>query len=138
MVVRQVLYNGDTDKWAYIERSLDNSHFIILGGQEFSTKEEAEEFTKGFALDSYTWVDPEERAFQHYLKTRKNLISQIQSLDEFATKNFDKKFTEYVPLQEEIEQAADNYADLQDSCWINDYNGFMAGAKYVLNKYGLS
>lgn len=129
MLIRQVLHNGDTNKWAYVEYSGSGNHFVILGDKEFDTEEEALEFKKGFSICSYTWVDPEERRVEHYLNTRERLIAEIKALDETAG---------YGPLQQEIEQAADNYADLQDSAWVNDYNGFMAGAKYVMDKYGIS
>lgn len=129
MLIRQVLHNGDTNKWAYIERSGSNNHFIILGDKEFDTEEEALEFKKGFAIDSYTWVDPEQLKLKSLAEKRSRLIAEIQSLYEEAG---------YRSLREEVEQAAVNYADLEDNCWSNDYNGFLAGAKYVLNKYGIS
>ncbi len=30
-----------------------------------------------------------------------------------------------------IKQAAEDYANNEDSCWTNDYNGFINGAKYI-------
>ena len=129
MIIRQILRHSDSGMWAYVERSGSGNHFTILGGKEFTTKEEAEDFAKGFALDSYTYTEPEELKLKKVNDKKARLISEIQALDEEAG---------YGSLQEEAEQAAVNYADLEDNCWSNDYNGFMAGAKYILNKYGLS
>lgn len=33
--------------------------------------------------------------------------------------------------KEQIEQAAEQYAEQENSAWTNDYNGFIAGADFV-------
>lgn len=47
--------------WAYVEQSdEDKNHLVILGGKEFPTQEEAEDWSKGFDPFSYEHVDPKE------------------------------------------------------------------------------
>lgn len=60
-IYRQVKVHENSRMWAYVEWSDENiKHFTLLGGKEFSTKEEAEDYSKGFAIDSYDWVEPAE------------------------------------------------------------------------------
>ena len=74
-VLRQVKVHENSRMWAYVEWSDENkNHFTILGGKEFTTKEEAEDYSKGFAVDSYEWVEPAE------LKT-KRLTAEKQKLE---------------------------------------------------------
>lgn len=59
-LIRQVKIHENLRMWAYIEWAHENTHITVLGGEHFKTKEEAEEFSKGFAPDSYEWVEPAE------------------------------------------------------------------------------
>ena len=53
-LVRRVIQNKETQKWAYVEYSTEESEYLtILGGKEFDTEEEAEEWSKGFDIHSY-------------------------------------------------------------------------------------
>lgn len=38
---------------------------------------------------------------------------------------------------EEIQKGAENYANQEDSAWTNDYNGFVAGANFAIEKQAL-
>ena len=68
-------------QWAYIEVSDENDkHLVILGGKEFPTKEEAEESSKGFALDSYVHVEPEYLKWKRLDKKRKYIAKELQDV----------------------------------------------------------
>lgn len=57
--IRQVLQHSESKKWAFVETSdEDKKHVVIMGDKEFDDKAEAEEWAKGFAMDSYVYVDP--------------------------------------------------------------------------------
>lgn len=59
-IIRQVLQNEVSKKWAYVEYSdEDENIFQILGDKEFEDKLETNEWAKGFAIDSYKWKKPE-------------------------------------------------------------------------------
>jgi len=60
MMIRSVLQHPTKKCWAYVEWNDQRSH--VLGGKEFATQEEAEEFSKGFDAFSYEWVEPTELA----------------------------------------------------------------------------
>ena len=85
-VFRGVKRHENSWMWAYVEWSDENkNHFQILGGKEFQTKEEAEEYSLGFALDSYDWVEPIEikkkRLKTEKVKLEKRLVEIDKELE---------------------------------------------------------
>lgn len=51
---RQVRRHENSRMWGYVEWSDENlNHFILLGGKEFFTKEEAEDYSKHFDPNGY-------------------------------------------------------------------------------------
>jgi len=72
---RGVKRHENSRMWAFVEWSDENTnHVQILGHKEFSTKEEAEDYSKGFEIDSYEWIEPKD------IKT-KRLISEKEKLE---------------------------------------------------------
>ncbi len=80
-LIRQVL-QSKSGRWGYVEYSDENNtHSIELGQKNFATKEEAEEYSKGFDSFSYTWVNPVERKKKELQEERKRLVSRIEEID---------------------------------------------------------
>ena len=81
-LIRQVKVHQNSRMWAFVEFSdEDKNHFILLGGQEFSTKEEAEDYSKGFAIDSYEWVEPIELKSKRLNAEKVKLLQRIDEIN---------------------------------------------------------
>ena len=81
-LIRQVKVHENSRMWAYVEWSDENTnHFTLLGGKEFPTKEEAEDYSKGFALDSYEWVEPAELKFKRLNAEKEKLQKRLSEID---------------------------------------------------------
>ena len=84
---RQVRQNMASKKWAFIETSDENSiHCIIMGGKEFDTEEEAEEWRKGFSPFTYEWKDPKIREIEKWEKEKE----RAEALFKTATDELEK------------------------------------------------
>lgn len=86
-VFRGVKRHENSRMWAFLEWSDENpNHFKLLGSKEFGTKEEAEEYSLGFAVDSYEWVEPSEiklkRLTSEKAKLEQRLLEIQKELDE--------------------------------------------------------
>lgn len=86
-VFRGVKRHENSWMWAFLEWSDENpNHFQILGHKEFRTKEEAEEYSLGFAIDSYEWVEPSKiklkRLTSEKAKLEQRLLEIQKELDE--------------------------------------------------------
>lgn len=81
-LIRQVLQHPTTKKWAYCEYSdEDRSIGTILGGKEFETQEEAEEWRKGFKTFSYEWQDPKETAAKELAEEKEQLQKRLAEIE---------------------------------------------------------
>lgn len=102
-IIRQVLQNENTYLWSYIEYSdEDKSIFNVLGPKHYhQTKEEAEEYSKGFAPGSYEWIEPTEIKRSRLVKElnkienrRIEIRNELDSIDQdrsLAQVSFDGK-----------------------------------------------
>ena len=81
-LIRQVRVHENSRMWAYVEWSDENkNHFIVLGGKEFATREEAEEYSEGFAPDSYNWVEPKQIKINRLNKEKERLQNRLSEID---------------------------------------------------------
>lgn len=81
-LIRQVKVHENSRMWAYVEWSDENpNNFTLLGGKEFPTKEEAEDYSKGFALDSYEWVEPNELKSKRLNAEKEKLQKRLSEID---------------------------------------------------------
>ena len=81
-LIRQVKVHENSRMWAYVEWSDENpNHFTLLGGKEFPTKEEAEDYSKGFALESYEWVEPSELKSKRLNAEKEKLQKRLSEID---------------------------------------------------------
>ena len=82
-IIRQVSKNTATGMYCFIELSDDvEPTFTILGGQYFSTKEAAVEYSQGFELDSYVYEDPVEIQTRILLQEKDRLENRLQEIQE--------------------------------------------------------
>ena len=102
-LIREILQNSDTQMWAFIETSDENSnHFIILGDKEFPTEKEAKEWSEGFTLDSYVWKDPIDFKKEQIRHLFKEIIDTKNRLDELVKYLEDREIS-CNDLMEELE-----------------------------------
>lgn len=81
-LIRQVKVHENSRMWAYVEFSDENpNHFVLLGGKEFPTREEAEDYSKGFALDSYEWGEPLELKRKRLTKEKEKLQKRLSEIE---------------------------------------------------------
>ena len=81
-VFRGVKRHENSRMWAYVEWSDENpNHFQIVGNKEFQTKEEAEDYSKGFAIDSYEWIEPTELKTKRLLSEKEKLEKRLSEID---------------------------------------------------------
>jgi hypothetical protein len=79
--VRQVKQNKQTGMWAFLEfNAADPTQFIIMGGMEFTHEAEAREYARGFAPDSYTYVNPMNVHLDALKMMEKSLSKQLESV----------------------------------------------------------
>lgn len=82
MTIRQVLQHPKTGKWAYVEYNTGSKIESILGDKEFDTKEEAEEYSKGYtSLFSHEWKDPATYHVEKLKEERNILIKRLAEID---------------------------------------------------------
>ena len=78
-LIRQVKRNSGSGMHAFVEFSdEDKSIFTLLGGKEFFTYEEAEDYSKGFEIDSYEYVEPLELKIKRLTYEKENLEKRLQ------------------------------------------------------------
>lgn len=81
-LIRQVRRHENSHAWAYVEWSDENPHhFEILGGKEFMHQQEAVDWSKGFAIDSYEWVEPDTIKVKRLLIERRNLEKRLEEVN---------------------------------------------------------
>lgn len=81
-LIREVRRNSGSGYWAYIEFSdEDKSVFTLLGGREFPTREEAEDYSKGFEIDSYEYVEPKELKIKRLSKEKEKLQKRLSEIE---------------------------------------------------------
>lgn len=81
-LIRQVRVHENSRMWAYVEWSDENSnHFTLLGGKEFPTKEQAEDYAKGFDLGSYEWVEPAELKRKRLNNEKEMLQKRLEEIE---------------------------------------------------------
>jgi hypothetical protein len=81
-VFRGVKRHENSRMWAYLEWSDENpNHHQIIGDREFQTKEEAEDYSKGFAIDSYEWIEPTELKTKRLLSEKEKLQKRLSEID---------------------------------------------------------
>lgn len=81
-IFRGVKRHSQSGMWAYVEWSDENpNHFQIVGNEEFQDKELAEEYSQGFAVDSYEWIEPKELKVKNLEKKRNALSLEIEKID---------------------------------------------------------
>lgn len=81
-LIRKVACNENSRAWAYIEYSDENpaQTLKILGDREFSTKEEAEDWSKGFAIDSYDHIEPLELKRNRLLDEKEQIEKRLKEI----------------------------------------------------------
>lgn len=80
-IIRAVKCHENSRMWAYVEWSDENkNHIEILGGKEFLKKEEAEEYSKGFSINSYEWIEPLEIKRKRLLLEKDKLENRLSEL----------------------------------------------------------
>jgi hypothetical protein len=68
--------------WAYVEWSDENpNHFTLLGGKEFPTKEEAEDFSKGFEPFGYEWTEPADLKTKRLTEEKERLQIRLSEIE---------------------------------------------------------
>lgn len=81
-LIRQVKRNSGSGMYAYVEFSdEDKSVFTLLGGKEFFTSEEAEDYSKGFEIDSYEYVEPSELKIKRLTSEKEKLEKRLSEID---------------------------------------------------------
>lgn len=81
-LIRQVKRNSGSGMYAYVEFSdEDRSVFTLLGGKEFFTSEEAEDYSKGFEIDSYEYVEPSELKIKRLTSEKEKLEKRLSEID---------------------------------------------------------
>lgn len=81
-LIRSVIKHQEKELWAYVEFSDENqNHEVILGGKEFPTEEEAEEWSKGFKPFSYDWVDPKVSRKEDLVREKEELLIRLAKID---------------------------------------------------------
>ena len=81
-LIRNVKCHENTRLWAYIEYSDENkNHLQVLGSKHFSTKEEAEEYSQGFSIDSYEWIEPSEIRRKRLNNEREKLQKRLSDIE---------------------------------------------------------
>ena len=79
---RKVRQHSQTYLWAYVEWSDENQDvFTLLGGQQFLKKEEAEDYSKGFAEGSYEWTEPTELKIKRLRLEKEKLQKRLNEID---------------------------------------------------------
>lgn len=80
-LIRAVRVHENSRAWAYVETSDENpNHIVILGDQHFSTKEEAEDWAKGFAPESYEYVEPAELKRNRLTAEKEKLQKRLEEI----------------------------------------------------------
>ena len=81
-LIRQVKRNSGSGMYAYVEFSdEDKSVFTLLGGKEFLTYEEAEDYSKGFEIDSYEYVEHLELKIKRLTYEKENLEKRLSEIE---------------------------------------------------------
>ncbi|MDI3320012.1 hypothetical protein [Pinibacter soli] len=81
-LIRQVRQHPESWAWAFVEWSDENpNHFVLLGGKEFLRKEEAEDYSQGFAIDSYDWVEPRDLKLKRLTREKENLQNRLSEIE---------------------------------------------------------
>jgi hypothetical protein len=81
-LIREVSFAPAKKKWAYVEFSDENAnHAIVIGHQEFDTKEEAEIWAKGFDPFSYVRKDPNPKDIDDLLAEKERLNQEIETIN---------------------------------------------------------
>ena len=81
-LIRQVKRNSGSGMHAFVEFSdEDKSIFTLLGGKEFFTYEEAEDYSKGFEIDSYEYVEPLELKIKRLTTEKEKLEKRLSEID---------------------------------------------------------
>lgn len=79
---RKVRQHSQTYLWAYVEWSDEKQDvFTLLGGQQFLKKEEAEDYSKGFAEGSYEWIEPTELKIKRLRLEKEKLGKRLKKID---------------------------------------------------------
>jgi hypothetical protein len=80
-LIRRIAQHSETNKWAYIEFSDEsNGHVLIVGDKEFDTEDEAIEWSKGFYLGSYTWIEPKEREIKRLQQKLVDAVNRVRDI----------------------------------------------------------
>lgn len=81
MLIRQVKRHAHSGMWAYVEFSDENPGTVeMLGNMEFQAKEEAEDYSQGFAPGSYEYVEPISMKIKKLLKEYNHHSKRISEL----------------------------------------------------------
>jgi hypothetical protein len=81
---REIAHNETEKTWGYIETSEeDSNYFLLLGGKEFKTKEEAEKYSTGFEENSYEWKESKnQRIKKLYLERYQICKREVEIINE--------------------------------------------------------
>jgi hypothetical protein len=92
---RKVRQHSQTYLWAYVEWSDEKQDvFTLLGGQQFLKKEEAEDYSKGFAEGSYEWIEPTELKIKRLRLEKEKLEKRVNEIYYELTAIFFPEYTE--------------------------------------------
>ena len=85
-LIRSVKRHENSRMWAYIESSDEctKEHpnmYKIMGDKDFQTKEEAEDYAKGFEIGSYVWIEPVEIKMKRLLSEKEKIQKRLNEID---------------------------------------------------------
>ena len=81
-LIRKVVQHPKKKCWAYVEYSDENeNHQVILGDNEFETREEALLYSDGFEPFSYEWVAPEIIKLKKLQTEKEQLEKRLSEID---------------------------------------------------------
>lgn len=93
--------------WGYLEINEENEEMRMVGSLEFTEKEDAEEYAKGFAPDSYEWVETKEMKITYIEKLIQTKEAELQALKEKLAE-LNAPEPEVVPEEETPEEEIEN------------------------------
>ena len=141
-LIRAVKRNSGSGMWGYIEWSDEdpNNTIHMVGSQEFAEEQDCIDYSKGFAPESYEWVEPKELKQKRLLKEMDTLSDRLSKVKDeliesgynFEIEAFGRGFYEtdinkIIDKQNPEEFARMFYNEPERQF---DWNGYMAMLEY--------
>ena len=132
-IIRAVKRNSESGMWGYIEYSDEDPKRTIhmVGPREFAEEQDAIDYSKGFAPDSYEYVEPMELKKERLLKSLEMHKEAYNKVCE-ELKEFD---VIVIPISQKRRGFQWNNPSFQNEYMNNpsrefDWNGYMAMMEY--------